>query len=230
MLGLITYALAGRDFSPAIVFPSLALYNILRQPLLFLPRALSATADAKNAFARLQTTFHAQLMEDTGLPIDPSLNLALDVEDATFEWEQTLEEPKEGKTKSSKHGHGKPTKGPKPDAWNNNKSANTFTPQVQFSVRNLSLKIPRGKLYAMVGPVGSGKTSILSGLLGEMKRTGGTVRFGGKIAYCSQMAWIQNATVVSGPCYGAGLLLTKQYRETIFSSEENGTKRHIGAL
>jgi ATP-binding cassette subfamily C (CFTR/MRP) protein 1 len=206
MLGLITYALAGRDFSASIVFPSLALYNILRQPLLFLPRALSATADAKNALARLETTFHAQLMEDTGLPIDPSLKLALDVEDATFEWEQSLEQPNEGKTKSSKHGHGKPTKGAKPDAWNNNKSANTFTPQAPFSVRNLNLKIPRGKLYAMVGPVGSGKTSILSGLLGEMKRTSGTVRFGGKIAYCSQIAWIQNATVVSATCHGRVLI------------------------
>ena len=230
MLGLITYALAGRDFSPSIIFPSLALYNILRQPLLFLPRALSATADAKNALARLEITFHAQLMEDTGLPIDPSLKLALDVKDATFEWEQSLEQPNEGKTKSSKHGHGKPTKGTKPDAWNNNKSANAFTPQAPFSVRNLNLKIPRGKLYAMVGPVGSGKTSILSGLLGEMKRTSGTVRFGGKIAYCSQMAWIQNATVVSATMPWQGSCLTNQYRETTFCSEENGTKRRIGPL
>ena len=192
MLGLITYALAGRDFTPSIVFPSLALYNILRQPLLFLPRALSATADAKNALARLQNTFHADLMDETGLPIDPSSKLALDVEDATFEWEQNLEQPKEGKTKGSKK-HGKD---PKVDVWAANKTAGTVTPQAPFSVRNLNLKIPRGKLYAMVGPVGSGKTSILSGLLGEMKMTTGQVRFGGKVAYCSQMAWIQNASVV----------------------------------
>ena len=198
MLGLITYALSGRDFSPAVVFPSLALYNILRQPLLFLPRALSATADAKNALGRLQTTFHAQLMEDTGLPIDPSLKLALDVEEATFEWEQTLEEPDDGrKTEGSKRAHGKPARAGRPDSWSKGKKpAGDITPQTPFSVKNLNLRIPRGKLYAMVGPVGSGKTSILSGLLGEMKRTSGIVRFGGKVAYCSQIAWIQNATVV----------------------------------
>jgi ABC-type glutathione transport system ATPase component len=200
MLGLITYALAGRDFNPAVVFPSLALYNILRQPLLFLPRALSATADAKNALGRLEATFHANLMEDTGLPIDPSLKLALDVDDATFEWEQTPEQPNEGRTKSSKRGHGKHVKSVKTDVWNNRKSGNAVAPQAPFSVRNLTLKIPRGKLYAMVGQIGAGKSSILAGVLGEMKRTSGAVGFGGKVAYCSQMAWIQNATVVSGAC------------------------------
>jgi ATP-binding cassette subfamily C (CFTR/MRP) protein 1 len=202
MLGLITYALAGRNFNAAVVFSSLALFNLLRQPLLFLPRALSATADAKNALARLQGTFQAELMEDTGLPIDPSLKSALEVDNATFQWEQTAEQAMEANMKDKKKGLSAGRLGIKHDKSEKKKvEGGTGVPtparQTPFSVRDISMVIPRGKLYAMVGPVGSGKTSVLSGLLGEMKTTQGNVRFGGKVGYCSQIAWIQNATVVS---------------------------------
>ncbi|KAG8758519.1 hypothetical protein FRC14_008012 [Serendipita sp. 396] len=200
-LGLITYALAGRDFSPIIVFPSLALFNLLRQPLLFLPRALSATADAKNALARLESTFNANLMDDTGLPIDPDLEVALEVKDATFRWEQT----QEGAV-SSKQKLGKPLqrglKHTKKPAGVDGTTTPAHSSQVPFSVQGLNMSIPRGRLYAMVGPIGSGKSSVLSGLLGEMKTMNGDVRFGGKIGYCSQIAWIQNATVRDNILFG----------------------------
>ena len=47
----------------------------------------------------------------------------------------------------------------------------------------------------MVGAVGSGKSSLLSALLGEMKRTRGVVNVFGKVAYVPQQAWIQNTTL-----------------------------------
>lgn len=65
------------------------------------------------------------------------------------------------------------------------------TPQIE----GMNLSIPYGQLCAIVGPVGSGKSSLLSALIGEMKRVTGTVKFGGTVGYCPQQAWIQNATV-----------------------------------
>lgn len=47
------------------------------------------------------------------------------------------------------------------------------------------------------------------GLIGEMRKVSGQVSFGGKIAYCAQTAWIQNATLV-------GLLLFPCIRILIF--------------
>jgi hypothetical protein len=35
------------------------------------------------------------------------------------------------------------------------------------------------------------------GLIGGMRKVRGDVKFGGKVSYCSQTAWIQNATLVS---------------------------------
>lgn len=71
-----------------------------------------------------------------------------------------------------------------------------------FHLDNIDLSIPRGSLVAIVGPVGSGKSSLLQGLLGEMRRTSGSVAFGGSIAYCPQTAWIQNASVRENICFG----------------------------
>ena len=60
-----------------------------------------------------------------------------------------------------------------------------------FKLKQIDFKVPRGQLLAIVGAVGSGKTSLLQGLIGDMRRTEGSVRFGGSLAYCSQSAWIQ---------------------------------------
>ena len=54
----------------------------------------------------------------------------------------------------------------------------------------------------MVGAVGSGKSSLLSALLGEMKRTRGTVNVFGKVAYVPQQAWIQNCTLQGNITFG----------------------------
>ena len=60
-----------------------------------------------------------------------------------------------------------------------------------FQVRDISMEIPRGMLVAVVGAVGSGKTSLLQGLIGEMRKTSGSITFGGSVGYCPQSAWIQ---------------------------------------
>lgn len=46
----------------------------------------------------------------------------------------------------------------------------------------------------VVGRVGSGKTSLVQALLGEMERESGRVAVGGSLAYAAQQAWIVNAT------------------------------------
>lgn len=60
-----------------------------------------------------------------------------------------------------------------------------------FNLKDVDISIPRGQLVAIVGAVGSGKTSLLQGLIGEMRRTSGSIKFGGSVAYSSQSAWIQ---------------------------------------
>ena len=43
--------------------------------------------------------------------------------------------------------------------------------------------------------MGSGKSSLLSALLGEMGRTGGVANVRGEVAFVAQQAWIRNQTL-----------------------------------
>ncbi|XP_017694854.1 PREDICTED: multidrug resistance-associated protein 1-like isoform X4 [Lepidothrix coronata] len=72
-------------------------------------------------------------------------------------------------------------------------------------LKNLSVKIPEGSLVAVVGQVGSGKSSFLSAVLGEMEKLEGTVQRRGSVAYVSQQAWIQNDTLQENILFGADL-------------------------
>ncbi|KAK6983295.1 Canalicular multispecific organic anion transporter 2 [Biomphalaria glabrata] len=64
------------------------------------------------------------------------------------------------------------------------------------TLKNINLKLKPGKLVAVVGTVGCGKSSLLSAILGEMNKTKGkvTVKYN-NMAYVPQEAWIQNATL-----------------------------------
>ncbi|CDW52941.1 multidrug resistanceprotein k; multidrug resistan ceprotein j; multidrug resistanceprotein b [Trichuris trichiura] len=62
-------------------------------------------------------------------------------------------------------------------------------------LRNINLKVTRGACIAVIGKVGSGKSSLCSAILGEMYKVDGSVTVSGSIAYVPQQAWILNATV-----------------------------------
>uniref|UniRef100_A0A7N6C098 Multidrug resistance-associated protein 1 n=1 Tax=Anabas testudineus TaxID=64144 RepID=A0A7N6C098_ANATE len=66
----------------------------------------------------------------------------------------------------------------------------------------LNVCIPEGSLVAVVGHVGSGKSSLLSALLGEMDKLEGTVAIKGSVAYVPQQAWIQNSTLKGNIIFG----------------------------
>ncbi|XP_031726932.1 multidrug resistance-associated protein 1 [Anarrhichthys ocellatus] len=70
------------------------------------------------------------------------------------------------------------------------------------TLKRLNVCIPEGSLVAVVGLVGSGKSSLLSALLGEMDKLEGTVSVKGSVAYVPQQAWIQNATLKDNIMFG----------------------------
>ncbi|KAI1299644.1 Multidrug resistance-associated protein 1 [Halotydeus destructor] len=65
----------------------------------------------------------------------------------------------------------------------------------ELTLQNVDLSIKKNKLVAVVGTVGSGKSSLLAALLGDIYRISGHVNLSGKVAYVPQQAWIQNATI-----------------------------------
>ncbi|XP_048799522.1 multidrug resistance-associated protein 1-like isoform X3 [Lagopus muta] len=83
-------------------------------------------------------------------------------------------------------------------------------------LKNLSVSIPAGSLVAVVGQVGSGKSSFLSALLGEMEKLEGTVHRRGSVAYVAQQAWIQNGSLQENILFGTDL--NRSYYELVLES------------
>ncbi|XP_075676248.1 multidrug resistance-associated protein 1-like isoform X2 [Dermatophagoides pteronyssinus] len=71
----------------------------------------------------------------------------------------------------------------------------TWSPESPATLKNINLNVTRGKLIVIVGTVGSGKSSILSAILGDMDKLQGHINVDGRLAYVPQQAWIQNQTV-----------------------------------
>ncbi|KAF0694611.1 Aste57867_14528 [Aphanomyces stellatus] len=60
---------------------------------------------------------------------------------------------------------------------------------------HLNWTVQRGEFVVVHGGVGAGKSSLCSILLGEMKKTHGSVFVAGRVAYFAQQSWMQNATI-----------------------------------
>ena len=73
-----------------------------------------------------------------------------------------------------------------------------------FMLRNINFSVKKGELVVVVGPVGSGKSSLLGAILGEMSLVRGSderlssslkKKPGIRTAYCAQRPWILASTV-----------------------------------
>ena len=79
-------------------------------------------------------------------------------------------------------------------SWNRHEDKNVL--------KNINFTAYKGELSCVVGRVGSGKSSFLSSILGDLWKVGGSVEIGGTVAYASQQTWILNATVKENIIFG----------------------------
>lgn len=91
----------------------------------------------------------------------------------------------------------------------------TLKGQTEPVLQDITASLQRSSCTMIAGPVGSGKSSLLKGILGEIPLSGGTVRVegvGASMAYCDQTAWLRNLSVrdnIVGP---------EQFDETWYAS------------
>lgn len=74
----------------------------------------------------------------------------------------------------------------------------TLKSQTEPVLQGITVSLPKSSCTMLAGPVGCGKSSLLRGILGEIRLSGGTVRVedvGASIAYCDQTAWLRNISI-----------------------------------
>ncbi|KAI6009305.1 ABC protein [Pisolithus marmoratus] len=190
-LAFITYTLTSHNFNTAVIFSSLSLFQLLRQPMMYMPRALVAISDGASAIERLSDIFRAELITGKTMIIDKFQEEAILILKSNIR--RAPDVGRRGGNCGSLRG----------DHTTTGKEKNELRKDMPiFRVQGVDLAVPRGHLAAIVGPVGSGKSSLLQGIIGEMRKVSGHVSVGGKVAYCSQTAWIQNTTLRENVLFG----------------------------
>jgi ATP-binding cassette subfamily C (CFTR/MRP) protein 1 len=229
MIAFITYSLTNHNLAPAHIFSSLALFNSLRLPLNLLPLVIGQVIDAWSSVYRIQEYLMA---EETGdeVKFDEDAKNAVEMEHADFTWERTATQDPDklkmlgnGKKqtkeeiKVEKEAQKQTAKAEKAASKLKSETANTSgenTPdnastlieqREPFKLHNMNFSIGRNELVAVIGSVGSGKSSLLAALAGDMRKTRGEMIMGASRAFCPQYAWIQNATVKENILFGKGM-------------------------
>ncbi|KAF9361144.1 hypothetical protein BGX26_005518 [Mortierella sp. AD094] len=189
-MSFVMYAALGNELKPEIVFPALGFYGIMRVPLLILPNCYTASVDAYVAIIRIQEFL---LSEDGVIETNVNENTeeAISIHDGNFIWE-TLPAASPSSAAESIS-----TSDSKVRATDSKSSIQSLEQDQQTLpyLKNVNVKIARGSLVAVVGPVGSGKSSLLQAMVGNMTKNSGTIIRGTSISYASQTPWIQNATI-----------------------------------
>ncbi|KAJ8683794.1 hypothetical protein QAD02_019586 [Eretmocerus hayati] len=99
----------------------------------------------------------------------------------------------------------------------NGKSSNIF--------EDVDLHFQKKAVYAIVGPVGSGKSSLLKLLLHEMIATKGRVEVFGEISYASQEPWLFKGTIRDNIVFGRPFDETRYKRVTKACALEKDLKQ-----
>uniref|UniRef100_A0A672S338 ATP-binding cassette, sub-family C (CFTR/MRP), member 4 n=1 Tax=Sinocyclocheilus grahami TaxID=75366 RepID=A0A672S338_SINGR len=73
------------------------------------------------------------------------------------------------------------------------------------TLQNVSFTVKPGQLLAVIGPVGAGKSSLLSTVLGELPAEKGVVKVKGELTYASQQPWVFPGTIQSNILFGKEL-------------------------
>ncbi|XP_069668825.1 probable multidrug resistance-associated protein lethal(2)03659 isoform X2 [Periplaneta americana] len=111
--------------------------------------------------------------------------------------------------------------------WSEDVSENTL--------HNISVNVRAGTLVAVIGPVGSGKTSLLHAILKELPLTCGSISAGGSVSYASQEPWLFTGPIRQNILFGQPLDKGR-YRQVIracalerdFQLLPNGDKTIVG--
>lgn len=207
MLSFISYSLTNPDLPAAQIFSSLALFNGLRVPLNIMPLVLGQAIDAWSSMKRIEQFLREEEQEDAFVMKEDGVN-AIELKDAAFTWEKTptqesdkkgTKEKKDGEHKEKDTGH----KDSRPGS--SGEDSTVIEEREPFKLQDLNVEVGRNELIAVIGTVGSGKSSLLAALAGDMRRTSGEMVFGASKAFCPQYAWIQNTTVQNNITFGKGM-------------------------
>ncbi|XP_073445373.1 ATP-binding cassette sub-family C member 5 [Dendrobates tinctorius] len=234
------HMMLGYDLTAAQAFTVVTVFNSMTFALKVTPFSVKSLSEASVSMERFKSLFLME--EVHMVKQKPSCpNITIQLQNATLAWDSShastqcspkttpkLKKDKKG-TKGKKEKANLQKEGPQtvlaeqkghllfdndeqasPDE--EGKDMQLSSTRLQRALYNIDLEIEQGKLIGICGCVGSGKTSLISAILGQMTLLEGSIAVNGSFAYVAQQAWILNATLRDNILFG------KEYDEERYNT------------
>ena len=204
-----SYVLAGSGLTAEKAYTSLALFTLLRMPLAFLPFVIAQMIELRVSMRRISKF----LLLDEQPPLESSSAdedavVPVSIKGGKYRWgfKELVEPapvrrggpgggPPPEKKKSAKEDAKDEAKKEEAKPNETGKDSSDEKKEKEVFLRDIDVVCTPGTLTCVVGPVGSGKTSLLAALVGQMPQLEGKREGPTRAAYVSQTPWILNATV-----------------------------------
>ncbi|KAJ1118458.1 hypothetical protein NDU88_006649, partial [Pleurodeles waltl] len=221
----------GYDLTAAQAFTVVTIFNSMTSALKIIPMAVKAASEASVSISRFQRLFLMDEMEEErNKPENP--NNIIEFKNACLSWQSTKQTTVLlGKAENSSKKQNScmkkdenilleqtlklymdqdskealPDKNERPSSNTVDTTANGYESQCVPrlpTLFNISFALEKEKLIGICGSIGSGKSSLILAILGQMKLLHGTMAVGDSFAYVAQQAWIFNATVRENILFG----------------------------
>lgn len=186
VFAIISAATNDRSLMVAQAFTSLSLISLLTQPLNQLVQASPQLLACSACFTRIEEFL--ELPEKDGVSEMKSEQSRSD-ETQTFSHEESEKDKREKQ-------NGEIDVGLSTIAVSIREASFGWSPSFSPVLHNINLEIRKHSIEVLCGPIGSGKSTLIHGILGNARRITGSLQVAPETSsYCGQVPWLMSGTI-----------------------------------
>uniref|UniRef100_A0AC34GNF9 ABC transmembrane type-1 domain-containing protein n=1 Tax=Panagrolaimus sp. ES5 TaxID=591445 RepID=A0AC34GNF9_9BILA len=191
----------GSDLKASDAFSSVTVFFVMLFGIRMIPYGSRYLAEASQSIRKIQKMLLYPVYDDA-LSLPKTRDVAMSFKNAKFVWDVVEEKPEKPSKKSKKKRAETVTEAEplKPNERND------------FALNELNVVINKKELIGICGPVGSGKTSFLHSIVGQLSHDSGDFSIAGAPVLVSQVPCILNATVRENILFGLAMNTQRYYR------------------
>lgn len=197
ILTFATYVLLGNKLDAKTVFTSMALLNMLIAPLNAFPWVLNGLTEAWVSLKRIQRMLDLPDADMSSYYSESPSGIDLMLQNVIFSINSN--------SNIEQNGLNVPKGVLSPSDSSESKKTISFENNDIFNLYDINISIPKGHLVGIMGEVGSGKSLLLNGILGEIIKVHGTIGVNDiekGFAYVKQNPWLQRGTIRDNILFG----------------------------
>ncbi|KAF9438262.1 hypothetical protein BGZ76_008903, partial [Entomortierella beljakovae] len=163
----------GKTLTTDVLFTAISLLNLLQSPLVMLPWVVSSLIEARVAIIRVNKFLLSAEIDPSSIVVEAPQNHTTASQYASDKYTLLVTDASYSWYKNS------------PPA-----------------ISDINLALKKDCILSIIGRVGSGKSSLIAALCGDLERVSGEIRIRGSVAFVPQQAWIMNDTLRANIVFG----------------------------